>query len=68
MALSFCMLINMLIIMKIMQIRSFVCMLLKRTCRPLADWRSGVIVLATVSGRSAVGPRRLLVCQMFPPA
>jgi len=58
--------INMLI-MQIIQIRSFVCLSPTRTCRPLADWLISTIVLAAVSGRSAAGPRGPRVSQMLPP-
>jgi len=65
MALPFCVLINMLIV-QIMQTMSFICLSPMRTCRLLADWRSNTIVLAAMCGRSAVGPRRPRVFQMFP--
>jgi len=57
----------MLINLLIMQIRLFVCLSPTRTCLPLADWHSGAVVLAAVSGRSAVGLRGLRVSQIFVP-
>ena len=67
MALSFCMWINMLI-MQIMQSKSFVGLSLTRICRPLAHWRTVQECLRPLSwkGRSAVRPHGPRVSKIFP--
>jgi len=51
--------------MPIMQITSFVCLSPTRTCRPLDDWSTSVIVLAAMTGHSVARQRGLRVSQMF---
>jgi len=41
--------------MLIMQISSFVCLSPMRTCRPLADWRSSVIVTSSLERTELLG-------------
>ena len=54
------------LIIHIMLITSFFCLSPTRTCRPLADWPTSVIMLAAVTDHSAAGQRER-VSQMFPP-